>query len=398
MKLNRRLALIFAFFLFACQPTTSPAVTIIDNGNPLTLRTDERIPSVIFARAGITLSPNDRVLLNGRLVALDQSIETTPTTLQIRRAVNLTIVTSQGQQTIQTMAFTVGEALSDAGYWLHAKDKIYPPAETPIHAGMTVSYSPSRELTIIKDERVIHIRSSAGTVGEALAEAGIPLNGLDYSFPRESAALPSDGQIRVVPVSESVVLAQKPIPFQNEFRASAEVELDKQEILQPGEPGLAVSRIRIHYEDGQEVSRATESETVVRPPETRIVGYGTKVVVRTAVVDGARIEYWRAIQMFATAYSPCRSAPDRCYSGTSSGKPVKKGVTAVRYNWYLNMQGQSLFIPGYGYATIEDVCGGCVGKPWIDLGYSDSDYQVWGSWVTVYFLTPVPANILYTLD
>ena len=102
--------------------------------------------------------------------------------------------------------------------------------------------------------------------------------------------------------------------------------------------------------------------------------------------------------MYASSYSPCRSGTDQCYTGTASGKSLKKGLVGMRYDWYLAMGGQQLYIPGYGYATIEDVCGGCAGKPWIDLGYSDSDWQQWNSWVTVYFLAPVPPNIIYDLQ
>ena len=174
--------------------------------------------------------------------------------------------------------------------------------------------------------------------------------------------------------------------------------LDQTQILQPGENGLTVQRIRIRYEDGKEISRTSEDETIVRPPKTRLLGYGTKVEVKTATVDGVEIEYWRAVQMYATAYSPCRSGVDKCFSSTSSGKSLRKGMVGLRYDWYLSMQGQRLFIPGYGFASVEDVCGGCVGKPWIDLGYSDNDYEKWNSWVTVYFLTPVPANVIYVLE
>src|SRR5574341_97572 len=156
--------------------------------------------------------------------------------------------------------------------------------------------------------------------------------------------------------------------------------------VRPGENGFTVQRIRVRYEDGKEVSRLTEAETLVRPPKTRILGYGTKIEIKTATVDGVEIEYWRAVQMYATAYSPCRSGSDQCHSGTSSGKSLKKGMVGLRYDWYLSMQGQRLFIPGYGFASVEDVCGGCIGKPWIDLGYSDNDYEQWNSWVTVYFL------------
>ncbi|RPJ22461.1 MAG: DUF348 domain-containing protein, partial [Chloroflexi bacterium] len=321
-----------------------------------------------------------------------------PITLQVRRAASLILSTPDGEQKLQSSAFTVGEALHEASIWLRAGDKIQPELSAPITNGMKVTIASPRELTVSVDGKAVQIQSSAQTVGEALAEAGIPLIGLDYSLPAEKDPLPSDGQIRVMRVSESVILAQKPIPFENEFQASADVPLDQTQILQPGENGLTVQRIRIHYENGEEISRLTEDETMVRPPQTRILAYGTKIEVKTTVVDGVNIEYWRAVQMYATSYSPCRSGGDRCYSGTSSGASVRKGVVGLRYSWYLSMQGQRLYIPGYGFASVEDVCGGCVGRPWIDLGFSDNDFEPWHSWVTVYFLTPVPANVVYDLE
>jgi resuscitation-promoting factor RpfB len=351
-------------------------------------------------QAGITLEPKDRVLLNGLLIAIDQPITTYPITLQIRRAVAIAVVTPQGKQQVQSSAFSVGETLQDLDYWLRAGDKIEPALSSPITDGMTITVTTPRELTVSVDGKALQIQSAARTVGEALAEAGIPLIGLDYSVPAEAEreALPSDGQIRVVRVNESLLLAQKPIPFESDLQASAEVPLDQTQILQPGENGLTVQRIRIRYEDGNEISRVTEDETMVRPPKTRLLGYGTKVEIQTATLDGVEIEYWRAVQMYATAYSPCRSGVDKCFSGTSSGKSLRKGMVGLRYDWYLSMQGQPLYIPGYGFASVEDVCGGCIGKPWIDLGYSDNDYEQWNSWVTVYFLTPVPANVIYVLE
>ena len=392
----------------ACQSASLPTVTIIDNDKISTVQTDDRVPSAILNQAGLTLHPNDRILLNGIPIAPDQPLTDTPILLQIRRAVTVTISSPQGQQTIQSSAFTVGEALHEASIQLQAGDKIDPPLDSPreasnsltlapgVSAGVTIT--PSRELTFSIDGKSVQINSSAATVGEALAEAGIPLIGLDYSLPSENEALPSDGQIKVVRVSESVLLAQKPIPFESELQASADVPLDQTQILQPGENGLNVQRIRIRYEDGKETSRVTEDETLVRPPKTRLLGYGTKVEIKTAMVDGVQIEYWRAVQMYATAYSPCRSGTAECHGGTSSGQTLRKGMVGLRQSWYLSMQGQRLYIPSYGFASVEDVCGGCVGRPWIDLGYSDNDYEHWSSWVTVYFLTPVPANIIYVLE
>lgn len=400
MKSLHRLFPTVLLLLLSCQPQAGPVVfTILDGEQIYALPTSERVPARILSQAGLTLDPADRILSQGLTVAADEPLPpATAYTLQIRRAVPLTLVSNGQTQVVETSALTVGQALSEAGIPLYVGDSLDPPPETPITGPMTVTHTPGRELTVTIAGRPLTIRSAAPTVGQALAEAGIPLIGLDYSLPAESDPPPADGQIRVVRVSESLVLAQKPIPFTSEFVASAEVELDQQQVLQPGEAGLAVSRTRIRYEDGQEAARQTEGETIVRPPKKRIVGYGTKIVVRTTDLGGVTIEYWRAVPMFATSYSPCRSGVDQCLPGTSSGKPVKKGVVAVVQRWYVYMQGQPVYIPGYGHATIEDVGGGIPGTPWIDLGYSDEDWVQWGDWVTVYFLTPLPADVLYVLD
>ena len=407
MKTAGQLAAAFTLFLLACQPTRLPTVTIIDNEQIFTIQTKERVPSALLDQAGIKLNPNDRLLLNGLPIPIDQPITNYTSTnysitLQLRRAVPITLNTPDGQQKLQSSAFTVGEALQEASIWLYAGDKVDLTLESPISSSRIfnspISILPSPQLTITTNGKPIRFPSSAQTVGEALAEAGIPLIGLDYSVPAENEPLPSDGQIRVVRVTESLQLAQKPIPFESELQASADVPLDQTQILQPGEPGLTIQRIRIRYEDGKEISRITEDETTVRPPKTRVMAYGMKVEVKTTTVDGVTVEYWRAVQMYATSYSPCRSGTDQCYSGTSSGKSLRKGMVGLRQSWYLAMQGQQLYIPGYGFASVEDVCGGCVGRPWIDLGFSDHDFEPWHSWVTVYFLTPVPANVIYVLE
>ena len=405
MKSAGVLAVTLVFLLLACQPTSLPLVTILENDQITTLQSDERVPAALLNQAGITLNPKDRILLNGLPISPDQPITTYPATLQIRGAISLTITTPEGEKQIQSSAFTIGEALQEASIWLRAGDKVTLPLNFPIRRAENgevstspVSILPSSDLAIRSSGITTQILSSAQTVGEALVEAGIPLIGLDYSLPAENEPLPADGQIRVVRVTESMQLTQKPIPFESELQASADVPLDQTQILQPGQPGLTVQRIRIRYEDGQEISRIIEDETLVRPPETRLMGYGTRIEVKTATVDGVQIEYWRAVQLYATSYSPCRSGTDQCHSGTSSGKSLRKGMVGLRQSWYLAMQGQRLYIPGYGFGSVEDVCGGCVGRPWIDLGFSDNNFEPWHSWVTVYFLTPVPANVIYVLE
>ena len=114
--------------------------------------------------------------------------------------------------------------------------------------------------------------------------------------------------------------------------------------------------------------------------------------------DGS-IQFYRAVDAYATSYSPCRiGVPDKCSTRTASGANLKKGVIGVIRSWYNSMKGAPVYIPGYGFATIEDIGAGFSDRHWIDLGYSDNDWVSWSSYVTVYFLIPAPTNILYILE
>jgi 3D (Asp-Asp-Asp) domain-containing protein len=259
-------------------------------------------------------------------------------------------------------------------------------------------------LTIFVGDKVVSIRSAAQTVGEALAEAGVPLVGLDTSSPLESEAPPSDGQIRVVRIYETFEVALEPIPFTEEVTYSPDLPLGQKETTQPGVEGISMIRSRIRFEDGKEVGRETESKTVMREPQTRMVQSGEKIVL-APVGGNIPYEYWFATEMFASVYSPCASGTGSCSYGTASGARAGQGIVAVDYSIYSYLAGMKVYIPGYGVATIGDTGGGPIienvfGVPrtsWIDLGFNDGEIVDMTGWVKVYFLAPAPAEIPYFL-
>ena len=371
----------------ACQPQTPlDIIYFVDGEEVRALPATSRVPAEILTENDITLESADRVLLNGEIVDATEPMVCENCTLQIQHAVSMTLITPYEKVEFETAAPTVGDALAELGLELYAADLIEPPVGTRATDQLTITYTPSRQLAIRVDGQILHIRTAAGTVGAALIGAGIPLVGLDASQPSTSEPIPEDGQIRIIRVVEKIETEQKEIPFETEYIASDELAIDEEKILTPGITGLIVSNTRIRYEDGVEVSREVEAERKVREPSTEIVGYGTKYVIRTITVDGEELEYWRALDVYATSYSPCNSGTDKCYPNTASGKPIEHGVIGVIRSWYNESQGQAVYVPGYGYATVEDVGGGIPGKDWIDLGYSDANYQVWHQWVTIYFL------------
>ncbi|MBI2331085.1 MAG: G5 domain-containing protein [Chloroflexi bacterium] len=403
MKLSRLLAAAFIVLLFGCQSFSPRSVTIFDGENTLTVSTNETVPLSILSEAGITTQPTDRVLVNGIPYALDESISLDGNwQLQLRRAVQVTLVTPQGEQAIQTSALAVGDFLKENGISTGIHDEVHPPLTTPVTDSLTITFSPAQDLTITSGGAVINIRSAAKTVGEALAEAGIPLMGLDASAPAENEPLPVDGQIKVIHVTESISVDLQSIPFSTEETESADIAFGQQEVLQAGESGVTMVRTRIRYEDGVEVSRSEEEKTILKEPVTQIVANGSKIEL-SQVGGDAPYQYWYATQMYASWYSPCNSGTGGCSYGTASGARAGYGIVAVDYSYYSYLAGMRVYIPGYGIATIGDTGGGPIietafGVPryqWIDLGYDDSNIGGLSGWVTVYFLEPAPAEIPY---
>lgn len=399
MKHPRWLLCVFFILLAACQQQPS-TITVIDGKQIYTIESKGQDLDSILDEAGITLGTHDRVLVDGA----ETPLQADSSTLEIRRAVSLTLVTPQGQQAIETSALTVGQTMDEAGVTLSQGDLLDPPAETSITQPLTVTLIPARDFVVSVGNQTINIRSAAATVGGVLAEAGVPIVGLDTSLPPESEAPPADGQIRVVRIREAFEVTLESIPFEEEVTYSPDVPFGQSETVQPGVEGIAMIRERIRYEDGIEVERTREDKTTLREPQTRMVQSGEKIVL-SPVGGDIPYEYWYATEMYASVYSPCASGTGGCSYGTASGARAGYGIVAVDYSIYSELAGMKVYIPGYGVATIGDTGGGPIietafGVPrtqWIDLGFNDGEIVDMTGWITVYFLAPAPAEIPYFL-
>lgn len=366
-------------------------IRIQDGQQVINLISTEKNPTKLLEIAGLELSPQDQVLYNGLRIETDQRLPiATSYSLQILRAHAVTVETADQRETFQISGTTTGQALWQAGINTYQNDLVSPGLENPLTQSTRVTYHPSQELRIRTKDKIIRVRTTEQNVGLALAKAGIPLEGLDYSIPAAEAALPEQGNIRVVHVEERIDLETKPLPFETEYQPVSDLELDKETVVQEGSFGIQARRIRVRLEDGNEVVRQTEAEYIAQEPKPRILGYGTKIVPQTVQISGGQIKYWRAVNMYAVSYNPTSAGGNI----TASGLPLQKGVAAV--DPAIIPLGTRLYIPGYGEAVAADTGGGVNGRI-IDLGYSDRDYVSWHQWVTVYFLWPPPENIAWVI-
>jgi uncharacterized protein YabE (DUF348 family) len=358
--------------------------------------TVQRIPDEILKEWGLSLAPGDQLLLNNLPVSTSQPLPVEiKYVFQILPASTITLQIGEERQDIHTTASTVGEALWQVGIHLSSADQVTPSLSQAI-AGITlIQVVRAAPLTIQISGNEYQVISSAANAGQALVDAGVSLQGLDYCVPAEDQPIPSDRKIVIHRVSEKVTLEEKTIPYGKELLADAELELDQRAVLSAGQLGLQITRIRTRFEDGVEIGRRSEGEWIASEPQAEKTGYGTKVAIHSLQTPQGALEYWREVPVYATSYSPCQQGYQSCSTRTASGMTLSRGVIAVSRGWYNLTAGQRVYVPGYGIGVIADFGGGAGG--WIDLGFSEDDFEAWHQNTTLYFLTPVPQNIPWTL-
>ena len=366
-------------------------VQILDNGEITSIFSPDRVPSTLLEQAGAQTKSGDVLLSNGRVVSAGKAFpdNVVSISLQVIHPVSFTLTANGETETLTSTAPTLGSALWVAGYILYANDMLIPNADTALRDGLAATLTRSRLVSIQTQVGDVSFRTAAHTVDEALEAAHLSLQGLDYSIPAADSPIPSDGKLRLVRVTEQVLIEQTPIPFTTEYQPDPDLELDSQSILQAGAYGMTAQRVRVRYEDGVEASRKVDSEWVALQPEKRIIGFGTSVVMHTTTVDGVQILYWRSLTVWVTSYHPSETGSNR----TATGALVAKGVVGVNPN-YIPYYTQ-MYIPGYGNGVALDT--GNIGARWIDLAYPDDEYIPWHQYVTIYFTWPPPDNIVWII-
>ncbi|MGQ9803801.1 MAG: ubiquitin-like domain-containing protein [Anaerolineae bacterium] len=394
----------------ASETPLRPGMTVkVSRARPVTIQADGRTWTVwthaatadrILAENDISLHPADRVTISSCDSVADVPACSGEWLVQVTRAVPVFLHENGRTFSFDTAASTVGQALEGIGLALYRADRIRPDLGQPVSAGMHIYLERSRPVTVLVDGKTIRTRTHRGGVGEVLADLGIVLVGQDYTNPPPDTPLGEETVVQVVRVAEAFVVQQEPIPYSVRWQPDPELEIDHRRLLQEGVAGVLQRRWRVRYENGAEVARTLEDEYVAVPPTEKIIGYGTKIIVRQLETPEGTVEYWRVIRMLATSYSASTAGVPKnayYYGRTRLGLPMQKGIVAVDPR-IIPLRSR-VYVPGYGIGLAGDTGGAIKGRR-IDLGYDDDNLVLWYRWVDVYILTPVPPpdQIPYILD
>lgn len=343
--------------------------------------------------SGVATLPLERsILVPSKASSGDQTVSGIEEIMLINvlRPALVTVVEDGIPVNLRLTGRTVGDALSAAGVHLWDEDVLFPPRESLLSRTSRVVLRRALPFSIVADGETRSVRALAETVGDALAVAGIPLQGRDYTVPSADTALRPGLEVQVLRVVEDFLVRRVDIPFGTETEADGSLPLDEKRVIRAGEPGSKTQRIRIVYEDGEEISREMVEEAQERDPVAQRIAYGTRIEWNTVQTEAGPKRYWRKLRVYATSYSASRAGTPTWapwYGLTRLGWPMRKGIIAVDPR--IIPLRTEMYVPEYGLGVAGDTGGG-LRQYHIDLGYDDDNYQSWHWWVDAYLLEPLP--------
>ncbi len=334
--------------------------------------------------------PSDEARINGLPLRPDTPwpADAAVVRLSLRRARAVTVLGPRGRITLWARENPPARELVQRGWALHPADGFQ-----TLRSDL-VRWRPAATYTVRTPTRAYTARGHWATTADLLATLNLAV----LPFTETSPALPEPPspetavQIRYGTPEWQIQLQAE--PFSVRWEPAPDALIDTVVTKQEGQVGLRVRAQRTLTWTTPEGPRTTPLEPVwewvLQPPRDRILGYGTRIEIRTLETPDGPVRYWRAVKVYATSYSPCRLGIDGCDDITASGERLRKGIIAVTLPWYRWMKGWRVYVPGYGFGIIADVGGGIPGRHWIDLGFSDDDYEPWHQWTTLYFVAPPP--------
>lgn len=243
-------------------------VTVDVEGRVRSIRTYATSASELLERKGITARGPDLVAPARTIADGDKVV--------YRRAKPIRLVVDGDPRRVVARGLTVGEALADLGLVPGPKDHVTPAASTKLEPSMSVFVRNAVHTKVRADGRLRDVVSSADTVRNLLANAGVSIGANDYVFPAPDTE-PRDAMwIRVVRVRRIVDARSVRIPFRYVTHRDASMESGVRKVIQQGAEGLKVQRFQVVLEDGRRVSSTLLGERVLRTARDHVVRVGMK--------------------------------------------------------------------------------------------------------------------------
>jgi resuscitation-promoting factor RpfB len=184
-------------------------------------------------------------------------------------------------------ATTLGEALRQAGApmegsWVSAPADSAVPLE-----GMAVEIKTVKAITLFDGGKVpAPMSTNAVTVSELLTELGLTIGKDDAVTPKADTKLSDGAEIRISRTGVTVVNQKVKIEPPVEEVEDPNLDQGKTVVVEPGVPGERMATLRVTSKNGKEVKREEIGSKVLKEPKAKKIKVGTKKPPVPVIPDG----------------------------------------------------------------------------------------------------------------
>ncbi|GAB3295014.1 DUF348 domain-containing protein [Epidermidibacterium keratini] len=267
------------------------SVTVVVDGKPVTVTTYSTTVEGALQDAGVDTSDRDEVKPTPASAVEDG------TTVDVVRARPVTLNIDGTPTTKWVTALTADEALDELGMTDYALASAGSTA-IPLK-GASLDVAAPKNVSINVDGGAQQIVTSASTVADALADAGIELGPEDVTDPAREVK-PTEGMtVTVTRNDTSTVVEQRDIPFAVVEQSNPDEYVGIDTVATQGVVGKSSVTVQITSVNGIQVSATDVSTEIVTAPVDQVISKGAKQF--PAEVEALN---WDALAMCESTMNP----------------------------------------------------------------------------------------------
>jgi 3D (Asp-Asp-Asp) domain-containing protein len=216
------------------------------------------------------------------------------------------------------------EILAQANIYLGPKDE-YGVSSPHIANGTSIQVYRAVPVTIVLQDKTEVITTGKPTVGQVATSLGYTTAN-SKTVPEENSAVTSMMEIHIIAVAEKLVTQTKSVDPEVIRQPDATMDKNEEELIQHGQAGTKEITTKLRFENGQQVTSEVVAEKVITPAIPTILKTGTRDSIETS---RGTMRFKNVHVMEATAYTPYDGSVDGI---TATGIMAQHGVVAVDPN------------------------------------------------------------------
>lgn len=324
-------------------------LVIDDNGEAITITTDETEPIEILSNAGIALDENDKL----DITSFEQG---KGGKIVIRRQSTISVKTDNEIHTYAVYSSTVGDAFSEIGIRPSANTQINYTFDDKIQDGMVIEIKEKFLTTLTADGVTASYAVVDSTVADLLAKANVTLGKNDYTKPSLNTKLTKDTKVTVYRVEYKTQTETQEINFKTTQKDDSSLKQGKTKVIQEGKKGSKQVTYKVKYVNGEAAEKEKISEKVIAKATDKVVKVGTAnpAVKPNGVKSRNGLKVGQKIKGRYTHYCSCATCNGNSRGVTSSGRRIRNGMKNPYYvacNWL--PLGSVIKTKGHTYTVVD---------------------------------------------